>query len=171
MKPATHLESSFAHAQGIETVRRDNCLLVKNVVTTCLEKILMESDVIGAEVYVKGVISDLLMNRVDLSLLVISKVSDGAKDIVIDQGLRCFAEGGWEVVWIVRFRKVGVAGFLEVGVGCCLAVGVWEDFLHGFRVSVALFLLASKRRHHRTEQLCGWSYMVTHLASLHCADS
>ncbi|MEW5314891.1 MAG: hypothetical protein WDW38_006353 [Sanguina aurantia] len=60
-------------SKGIETVRRDNCLLVKNVVTTCLEKILMESDVIGAEVYVKGVISDLLMNRVDLSLLVISK--------------------------------------------------------------------------------------------------
>ena len=27
--------------QGIETVRRDNCVLVRNVVTTCLEKILI----------------------------------------------------------------------------------------------------------------------------------
>lgn len=27
--------------QGIETVRRDNCLLVRNVVTTCLERILI----------------------------------------------------------------------------------------------------------------------------------
>jgi DNA polymerase family B len=29
-------------SQGIETVRRDNCLLVKNVVTTSLEKMLIE---------------------------------------------------------------------------------------------------------------------------------
>ena len=33
--------------QGIETVRRDNCLLVRNVVTTCLERILMDKDVAG----------------------------------------------------------------------------------------------------------------------------
>ncbi|KAJ9506485.1 hypothetical protein QJQ45_019412 [Haematococcus lacustris] len=59
--------------QGIETVRRDNCLLVRNVVTTCLEKILIERDVAAAEAYVKNIISDLLMNRIDLSLLVISK--------------------------------------------------------------------------------------------------
>lgn len=59
--------------QGIETVRRDNCLLVKNVVTTSLEKMLIDKDVDGAVSYVKGVISDLLMNRMDLSLLVVSK--------------------------------------------------------------------------------------------------
>ena len=39
--------------QGIETVRRDNCLLVKNVVTTSLEKMLIEKDVDGAVSYVK----------------------------------------------------------------------------------------------------------------------
>ena len=61
-------------AQGIETVRRDNCLLVRNVVTTCLERILIAKDVPGAVAYVKGVISELLMNKIDLSLLVISKV-------------------------------------------------------------------------------------------------
>eukprot|EP00899_Mesostigma_viride_P005512 jgi/Mesvir1/14962/Mv14630-RA.2 len=59
--------------KGIETVRRDNCLLVKNVVTTCLEKILMQRDVAGAVEYVKNTIQDLLMNRLDLSLLVITK--------------------------------------------------------------------------------------------------
>lgn len=56
-------------------VRRDNCLLVRNVVTTCLEKILIQRDMAGAVAYVKTTISDLLLNKVDLSLLVISKVS------------------------------------------------------------------------------------------------
>ncbi|CAG9466535.1 unnamed protein product [Pedinophyceae sp. YPF-701] len=60
-------------AKGIETVRRDNCLLVRNVVKTSLEKILMERDVKGAVDYVKKTISDLLMDRVDLSWLVVSK--------------------------------------------------------------------------------------------------
>ncbi|KAG1677462.1 hypothetical protein FOA52_001918 [Chlamydomonas sp. UWO 241] len=60
-------------SKGIETVRRDNCLLVKNVVTTCLERILVGRDVQGAVGYVKGVITQLLTNKIDLSLLVISK--------------------------------------------------------------------------------------------------
>ncbi|CAI0428312.1 unnamed protein product [Linum tenue] len=60
-------------AKGIETVRRDNCLLVKNLITECLHKILMDRDVPGAVQYVKNTISDLLMNRLDLSLLVITK--------------------------------------------------------------------------------------------------
>lgn len=60
--------------QGIETVRRDNCLLVRNVVTTSLHKILIDKDLEGAQAYVRSTISDLLMNRMDLSLLVITKV-------------------------------------------------------------------------------------------------
>ncbi|KAJ6819957.1 putative DNA polymerase delta catalytic subunit [Iris pallida] len=59
--------------KGIETVRRDNCLLVKNLVTECLHKILIDRDVPAAVQYVKNTISDLLMNRMDLSLLVITK--------------------------------------------------------------------------------------------------
>ena len=39
-----------------------------------LEKMLIYKDVPGAVAYVEGVISDLLMNKMDLSLLVISKV-------------------------------------------------------------------------------------------------
>ncbi|KAL0028520.1 hypothetical protein WJX77_011509 [Trebouxia sp. C0004] len=60
-------------SKGIETVRRDNCLLVKNVITTSLEKLLIQRDVEGAKEYVKNSIADLLMNRLDLSLLVITK--------------------------------------------------------------------------------------------------
>ncbi|KAJ9704128.1 hypothetical protein PVL29_005424 [Vitis rotundifolia] len=60
-------------AKGIETVRRDNCLLVKNLVKECLHKILIDRDIPGAVQYVKNTIADLLMNRMDLSLLVITK--------------------------------------------------------------------------------------------------
>lgn len=42
--------------------------------TTCLEKILVQRAPSEACEYVKAVISDLLMNKLDLSLLVISKV-------------------------------------------------------------------------------------------------
>lgn len=59
--------------KGIETVRRDNCRLVQNVVTKVLEFILEERDVGKAERFVKQTIADLLQNRVDLSQLVITK--------------------------------------------------------------------------------------------------
>ncbi|KAH3684100.1 hypothetical protein WICPIJ_004924 [Wickerhamomyces pijperi] len=59
--------------KGIETVRRDNCRLVQNVITKVLELILEKRDVPGAEAYVKQTIADLLQNRVDMQQLVISK--------------------------------------------------------------------------------------------------
>ena len=59
--------------KGIETVRRDNCALVRNVVSTCLNKLLIDRDVEGAAAFAKATISDLLTNRLDLSLLVITK--------------------------------------------------------------------------------------------------
>jgi DNA polymerase elongation subunit (family B) len=68
------LSSRVCMDQGIETVRRDNCLLVRNIVTTVLEMILIQRDDKGAKEYVRRTISDLLMNRLDLSLLVITKV-------------------------------------------------------------------------------------------------
>ncbi|EYU19050.1 hypothetical protein MIMGU_mgv1a023718mg, partial [Erythranthe guttata] len=67
--------------KGIETVRRDNCMLVKNMVTECLDKILMERDIPAAVQYVKNMISDLLRNRMDLSLLVITKALTKTRDI------------------------------------------------------------------------------------------
>ncbi|KAJ3055861.1 DNA-directed DNA polymerase delta [Rhizophlyctis rosea] len=60
-------------AKGIETVRRDSCRLVSTVIETCLRKILEDRDTKGAEDYAKGVIADLLQNKIDLSQLVISK--------------------------------------------------------------------------------------------------
>ena len=59
--------------KGIETVRRDNCRLVQNVIDTVLRKILMDRDVEGAQEYVRDTISDLLQNRIDMSQLVITK--------------------------------------------------------------------------------------------------
>lgn len=59
--------------KGIETVRRDNCPLVANLINSCLQKILIERDPMGAVEYTKQVISDLLCNRIDISQLVITK--------------------------------------------------------------------------------------------------
>ncbi|QNP95562.1 DNA polymerase family B-domain-containing protein [Yarrowia lipolytica] len=59
--------------KGIETVRRDNCRLVQNVIETVLRKILMDRDVEGAQAYVKTMVANLLQNKVDLSQLVITK--------------------------------------------------------------------------------------------------
>ena len=77
-------------SKGIETVRRDNCRLVQNVIETSLRKILIDQDVQGAQEYVpfcpsckrpanmfssyvKNMISDLLLNKIDMSKLVITK--------------------------------------------------------------------------------------------------
>lgn len=59
--------------KGIETVRRDNCLLVVNVINTCLQKLLINRDPDGAVAFAKQVISNLLRNSIDISQLVITK--------------------------------------------------------------------------------------------------
>ncbi|GBP55662.1 DNA polymerase delta catalytic subunit [Eumeta japonica] len=59
--------------KGIETVRRDNCPLVSNMMSTCLQKLLIDRDPEGAINYAKQIISDLLCNRIDISQLVITK--------------------------------------------------------------------------------------------------
>ncbi|KAK1878076.1 DNA polymerase delta catalytic subunit [Dissostichus eleginoides] len=59
--------------KGIETVRRDNCPLVANLINTCLQKCLIDRDPQGAVAHAKEVISDLLCNRIDISQLVITK--------------------------------------------------------------------------------------------------
>jgi DNA polymerase family B len=62
-----------ASVQGIETVRRDNCLMVRKMVTVVLDKLLKERDPDGAVAHVKALIADLLLNKVDMSDLVVSK--------------------------------------------------------------------------------------------------
>lgn len=59
--------------KGIETVRRDNCPLVANLINTCLERILINRDPDAAVDFAKQTIADLLCNRVDISQLVITK--------------------------------------------------------------------------------------------------
>lgn len=66
--------------KGIETVRRDNCNLVKEVIETCLNKILYDKDVEGAKTYVKKIVQDLYQGKIDLSQLVISKSITKAGD-------------------------------------------------------------------------------------------
>jgi DNA polymerase delta subunit 1 len=59
--------------KGIESVRRDNCGIVRYVVDTVLQRILIQQDVASAIEFCKGVISEILQNKVDLSLLIITK--------------------------------------------------------------------------------------------------
>lgn len=59
--------------KGLETVRRDNCQLTREVVKKCLDFLLIEKNEHLAIDYCKGIISDVLQNRVDLSMLVITK--------------------------------------------------------------------------------------------------
>jgi len=66
--------------KGLETVRRDNCGLVRTVIAHCLNRILIHSDVDGAVAFVKRQIADLLQNRVDISMLVISKSMSKSPD-------------------------------------------------------------------------------------------
>merc|ERR1740121_3281071 len=60
-------------AKGIETVRRDNCGLVRQVVEKVLNTILIEQSIAAAIKYVQDMMSDLLQNKIDLSLLIITK--------------------------------------------------------------------------------------------------
>lgn len=59
--------------KGIETVRRDNAPLASKLISTCLEKLLIDRDPSAAVDHAKEVISDLLCNRVDISQLIITK--------------------------------------------------------------------------------------------------
>ncbi|KAJ1796846.1 DNA-directed DNA polymerase delta [Coemansia sp. RSA 2399] len=70
----THAEKyDKLDTKGLETVRRDNCQLVPLVLDTCLKMLLIDRNVDGAVEYAKGIIADLLQNKIDLSMLVISK--------------------------------------------------------------------------------------------------
>ncbi|KAL7485072.1 hypothetical protein ACHAW6_012798 [Cyclotella cf. meneghiniana] len=63
----------YMDTKGLETVRRDNCALVREVIQTSLDKIIIDRNVSGAIDYVKSQIADLLQNKMDISRLVITK--------------------------------------------------------------------------------------------------
>ena len=63
----------YMDTKGLETVRRDNCALVREVIQTSLDKIIIERNVPSAINFVKSQIADLLQNKMDISKLVITK--------------------------------------------------------------------------------------------------
>ncbi|KAL9188489.1 hypothetical protein ACHAXT_006867 [Thalassiosira profunda] len=63
----------YMDTKGLETVRRDNCALVREVIQTSLNKIIIEQNVPSAINYVKSQIADLLQGKMDISRLVITK--------------------------------------------------------------------------------------------------
>ncbi|EED91181.1 DNA polymerase, partial [Thalassiosira pseudonana CCMP1335] len=76
----------YMDTKGLETVRRDNCALVREVIQTSLNKIIIERNVPGAIDYVKSQIADLLQNKMDISRLVITKSLGGkAEDYKVKQ--------------------------------------------------------------------------------------
>ena len=70
----------YMDAKGIETVRRDNCPLTKNLVQSVLNYILIHGDVTKAVEYTKNVISKLLQNKIDLSSLIVTKKLNKIED-------------------------------------------------------------------------------------------
>lgn len=77
VKPTDRLEDACKRAKisckGLQSKRRDNALIGSENQYECLEAILKRGDIQGAIDIVKKNISDVLMDRVDLSKLVISK--------------------------------------------------------------------------------------------------
>jgi DNA polymerase delta subunit 1 len=63
----------YLDSKGLETVRRDNANLTKQVVGTTLDMILLESNPDGAIKFVKQKIADLLQNKIDITDLIITK--------------------------------------------------------------------------------------------------
>lgn len=59
--------------KGIETVRRDNCALVRTVLNVCLRMILIDRKPQNAVAYAKDAIGRLVRGQVDLSELVVTK--------------------------------------------------------------------------------------------------
>jgi len=70
----------YMDAKGIETVRRDNAPITKNLVQKVLDYVLIDSDKEKAIAYTKNIISRLLQNKVDLSNLIISKKLNKIED-------------------------------------------------------------------------------------------
>jgi len=71
---------SYIDAKGIESVRRDNCRLVQNLVQKVLNLLLIDKNSDAAINFVKNVVSDLVSDRIDLSFLVISKTLSKKED-------------------------------------------------------------------------------------------
>ena len=102
--------------KGIEVVRRDNCQLVKNVMETVLHKILIERSVPEATEFVKGTISNLLQNKVDLSSLIISKtLSKGQHEEGADDDKTTYKAKQAHTELVERMKKRGEDNIPGIG--------------------------------------------------------
>lgn len=61
------------NCKGLESKRRDNARIGSDTQKEVLEMVLRHGDVVGAERYVRGVLRDIMMDRVDMSKYVITK--------------------------------------------------------------------------------------------------
>jgi DNA polymerase delta subunit 1 len=59
--------------KGIETVKRDNCKLVQHLIQISLNKLMYNQEFKSSVRMIETFISELLQDRIDLSLLIISK--------------------------------------------------------------------------------------------------
>ncbi|CAD8059734.1 unnamed protein product [Paramecium primaurelia] len=66
--------------KGIESVRRDNCFLIRKMVTEILYFLLIKQDEKSAVQYTKEQIRNLYLNKVDISELVITKSLNSKKE-------------------------------------------------------------------------------------------
>eukprot|EP00483_Globobulimina_turgida_P012480 UN12503 len=70
----------YMDAKGIETVRRDNCPLTRDLIQSVLDYILIKGNVKQAVEFTKNIISRLLQNKIDLSSLIITKKLNKIED-------------------------------------------------------------------------------------------
>jgi DNA polymerase delta subunit 1 len=66
-------KSDRIDANGIETVRRDNCKLVQHLIQISLNNLMYHQESQSSVRLIKCFISELLQDRIDLSFLIISK--------------------------------------------------------------------------------------------------
>ncbi|CAB1350178.1 unnamed protein product, partial [Coregonus sp. 'balchen'] len=99
--------------KGIETVRRDNCTLVANLINTCLQTILIDRDPQGAVAHAKEVISDLLCNRIDISQLVITKELTRTAQEMKKRDAGSAPQLGDRVPYVIIKAAKGVAAYMK----------------------------------------------------------
>ncbi len=96
--------------KGMESVRRDNCFMVKKMVDHCLKSIVLNRRPNDAIAYCKQLVTDLVQNKMDLSQLVISKAFSRAeadyKSIQphIELNKKLAARGGKQQPYVVGDR-------------------------------------------------------------------
>lgn len=70
---SSHTKHDKIDKKGFESVRRDNCYLIREMLENILDLLLCKNDIDSIAEYVKQIIGDLVQNKIDISKLVITK--------------------------------------------------------------------------------------------------